>query len=196
MINDDQQPEPGKPVGERHPAVVDGTHLAPTRRSQHDAVPLQLAARSRLTEIVQQRAGNGPGQAALVLAERILGVDRVVGQDRGQLGDQSRQVPFLRRQSLDLLSLAGQPLPEPGQQLLAAVLGLAQAGQLRVALARQLVDAGLFGRHLAAQAWQRKNRGRDGLEGIDLRDRCLELFKVVSREGVPEVWSPRSSTTR
>jgi hypothetical protein len=23
---------------------------------------------------------------------------------------------------------------------------------------------------------------------VDLRDRCLELFKVTSRDGVPEVW--------
>jgi transposase InsO family protein len=30
--------------------------------------------------------------------------------------------------------------------------------------------------------------GRDGLDAIDLRDRCLELFKVVSQGGVPEVW--------
>jgi transposase InsO family protein len=30
--------------------------------------------------------------------------------------------------------------------------------------------------------------GRDGLEALDLRNRCLELFKVVSHGGVPEVW--------
>jgi transposase-like protein len=30
--------------------------------------------------------------------------------------------------------------------------------------------------------------GRDGLDAIDLRDRCLDLFKVVSQGGVPEVW--------
>ena len=30
--------------------------------------------------------------------------------------------------------------------------------------------------------------GRDGLDAVDLRHRCLELFKVVSRGGVPEVW--------
>jgi len=30
--------------------------------------------------------------------------------------------------------------------------------------------------------------GRDGLEAIDLRHRCMELFKVVSQGGVPEVW--------
>ena len=30
--------------------------------------------------------------------------------------------------------------------------------------------------------------GREGLDTLDLRDRCLELFKVVSTRGVPEVW--------
>ena len=29
--------------------------------------------------------------------------------------------------------------------------------------------------------------GRD-TDPLDLRDRCLELFKVVSRNGRPEVW--------
>ena len=30
--------------------------------------------------------------------------------------------------------------------------------------------------------------GPSGLDGLDLRARCLELFKVVSQGGVPEVW--------
>jgi putative transposase len=30
--------------------------------------------------------------------------------------------------------------------------------------------------------------GRELGDGVDLRDRCLELFKVQSRNGVPEVW--------
>ena len=30
--------------------------------------------------------------------------------------------------------------------------------------------------------------GRDIGDGVELRDRCLELFKVTSRGGVPEVW--------
>ena len=30
--------------------------------------------------------------------------------------------------------------------------------------------------------------GREGLDTLDLRHRCLELFKVVSLDGVPEVW--------
>jgi transposase InsO family protein len=30
--------------------------------------------------------------------------------------------------------------------------------------------------------------GREGLDPLDLRDRCLELFKVVSLDGRPEVW--------
>jgi putative transposase len=30
--------------------------------------------------------------------------------------------------------------------------------------------------------------GRDGADLLDIRDRCLELFKVTSRGGVPEIW--------
>lgn len=30
--------------------------------------------------------------------------------------------------------------------------------------------------------------GREGLDTLDLRDRCLELFKVASQGGIPEVW--------
>jgi hypothetical protein len=30
--------------------------------------------------------------------------------------------------------------------------------------------------------------GRDSSDLLDLRDRCLELFKVTSRAGVAEVW--------
>jgi len=43
--------------------------------------------------------------------------------------------------------------------------------------------------------------GRDAQDLVELRDRCLELFKVISRGGVPEVWllgqkllGPASST--
>jgi hypothetical protein len=34
----------------------------------------------------------------------------------------------------------------------------------------------------------RRGAGRDIGDGIDLRARSLDLFKVVSRDGVPEVW--------
>lgn len=30
--------------------------------------------------------------------------------------------------------------------------------------------------------------GRESLDALDLRERCLELFKVQSQGGVPEVW--------
>ena len=30
--------------------------------------------------------------------------------------------------------------------------------------------------------------GRDASDLLDLRDRSLELFKVTSRSGVPEIW--------
>ena len=30
--------------------------------------------------------------------------------------------------------------------------------------------------------------GREGFDTLDLRDRCLDLFKVISQNGVPEIW--------
>jgi putative transposase len=45
-----------------------------------------------------------------------------------------------------------------------------------------------YGRSEEVLARIEAGAGRDGLEGVDLRNRCLELFKVVSQGGVPEVW--------
>lgn len=45
-----------------------------------------------------------------------------------------------------------------------------------------------YGRAREVLARIEAGAGRDGLDAIDLRHRCLELFKVVSQGGVPEVW--------
>lgn len=45
-----------------------------------------------------------------------------------------------------------------------------------------------FGRAAEVLARIEAGAGRDLGDGIDLRERCLELFKVLSRGGVPEVW--------
>ena len=45
-----------------------------------------------------------------------------------------------------------------------------------------------YGRDQEVLARIEAGAGRDGLETLNLRDRCLDLFKVVSRGGVPEVW--------
>jgi hypothetical protein len=57
------------------------------------------------------------------------------------------------------------------------------------ALGGRLVPADrYYGRVEEVVARIEAGAGRDAKDLIDLRDRCLELFKVVSRDGVPEVW--------
>lgn len=45
-----------------------------------------------------------------------------------------------------------------------------------------------YGRVAEVLARIEAGAGRDIGDGIELRERCLELFKVISRGGVPEVW--------
>lgn len=45
-----------------------------------------------------------------------------------------------------------------------------------------------FGRDEEVLARIEAGAGRDLSDGIDLRERCLEIFKVISKDGVPEVW--------
>lgn len=57
------------------------------------------------------------------------------------------------------------------------------------ALGGMLVPADRFyGRVEEVLARIEAGAGRDAKDLLDLRDRCLELFKVTSRAGVPEVW--------
>lgn len=62
-------------------------------------------------------------------------------------------------------------------------------GRTSHALGGLLVPADrYYGRSEEVLARIEAGAGREGLETLDLRDRCLELFKVVSQGGVPEVW--------
>ena len=45
-----------------------------------------------------------------------------------------------------------------------------------------------YGRAKEVLARIEAGAGRDITDGVELRERCLELFKVISRGGVPEVW--------
>jgi transposase InsO family protein len=45
-----------------------------------------------------------------------------------------------------------------------------------------------YGRAAEVLARIEAGAGRDLGDGVELRERCLELFKVTSRGGVPEVW--------
>ncbi len=72
---------------------------------------------------------------------------------------------------------------------LAAHLHWYNHGRTSHALGGLLVPADRYhGRAEEVLARIEAGAGREGLETLDLRDRCLELFKVVSQGGVPEVW--------
>jgi putative transposase len=45
-----------------------------------------------------------------------------------------------------------------------------------------------YGRSEEVLARIEAGAGREGLDTVDLRDRCLELFKLVSQDGVPQLW--------
>lgn len=62
-------------------------------------------------------------------------------------------------------------------------------GRTHHALGGLLVPADrYYGRVEEVLARIEAGTGRDASDMLDLRDRCLELFKVTSRGGVPEVW--------
>ncbi len=62
-------------------------------------------------------------------------------------------------------------------------------GRTHHALGGLLVPADrYFGRDEEVLARIEAGADRDLSDGIDLRERCLELFKVVSKNGAPEVW--------
>ena len=72
---------------------------------------------------------------------------------------------------------------------LAAHLHWYNHGRTTHALGGLLVPADrYYGRADEVLARIEAGAGRDGLEALDLHQRCLELFKVVSQGGVPEVW--------
>jgi putative transposase len=72
---------------------------------------------------------------------------------------------------------------------LAAHLSWYNHGRTHHALGGLLVPADrYYGRVEDVLARIEAGAGRDASDLLDLRDRCLELFKVTSRNGVPEIW--------
>ena len=72
---------------------------------------------------------------------------------------------------------------------LAAHLSWYNHGRTHHALGGLLVPADrYYGRVEEVLARIEAGAGRDANDLLDLRDRCLELFKVTSRDGVPEIW--------
>jgi putative transposase len=72
---------------------------------------------------------------------------------------------------------------------LSAHLSFYNSGRTHHALGGLLVPADrYFGRAEEVLARIEAGAGRELGDGVELRERCLELFKVQSRGGVPEVW--------
>jgi putative transposase len=75
------------------------------------------------------------------------------------------------------------------QRRLAAHLTWYNEARTHHALGGLLVPADrYYGRADQVLARIEAGAGRDLNDGVELRDRCLELFKVTSRAGIPEVW--------
>lgn len=75
------------------------------------------------------------------------------------------------------------------QRRLAAHLTWYNEARTHHALGGLLVPADrYYGRAEQVLARIEAGAGRDLNDGVELRDRCLELFKVTSRAGIPEVW--------
>jgi len=75
------------------------------------------------------------------------------------------------------------------RQRLGSHLAFYNQGRTHHALGGLLVPADrYYGRAQEVLARIEAGGGRELGDGIDLRDRCLEFFKVTSRNGVPEIW--------
>jgi transposase InsO family protein len=75
------------------------------------------------------------------------------------------------------------------RQRLGSHLAFYNQGRTHHALGGLLVPADrYYGRDQEVLARIEAGGGRELGDGIDLRDRCLEFFKVTSRNGVPEIW--------
>ncbi len=75
------------------------------------------------------------------------------------------------------------------RQRLGSHLAFYNQGRTHHALGGLLVPADrYFGRAQEVLARIEAGGGRELGDGIDLRERCLEFFKVQSRNGVPEIW--------
>jgi transposase-like protein len=114
-----------------------------------------------------------------------LGIDQVVAEEKehnGKIevfnGNLHKEL-FDRHQFYDLAEM---------KRRLAAHLSWYNHARTHHALGGLLVPADrYYGRAQEVLARIEAGAGRDGDE-LELRDRCLELFKVVSKNGAPEVW--------
>jgi transposase InsO family protein len=115
-----------------------------------------------------------------------LGVDQVVAEHKEHNGKVEVFNANLHKELFDVHRFYD--LAEMRRRL-AAHLHWYNHARTHHALGGLLVPADrYFGRAHEVLARIEAGAGRDLSDGVELRDRCLELFKVTSRDGVPEVW--------
>jgi transposase InsO family protein len=115
-----------------------------------------------------------------------LGVDQIVAEHKEWNGKVEVFNANLHKELFDV-----QRFPDVGEmkRRLAAHLHFYNHGRTHHALGGLLVPADrYFGRAEEVLARIEAGVPRDASDALELRDRCLELFKVASTNGVPEVW--------
>lgn len=115
-----------------------------------------------------------------------LGIDQVVAEEKEWNGKVEVFNGNLHKELFDV-----QRFVDVGEmrRRLAAHLHFYNHGRTHHALGGLLVPADrYFGRAEEVIARIESGVPRDPGEALDLRDRCLELFKVASKNGVPEIW--------
>ena len=126
----------------------------------------------------------GISRFTALLAE--MGIDQIVAEHKEWNGKVENFNGNLHKELFDVKRFAD---VAEMRRCLAAHLSFYNCGRTHHALGGLLVPADrYYGR--AEEVLQRIEAGAgDELgDGVELRERCLELFKVQSRGGVPEVW--------
>lgn len=115
-----------------------------------------------------------------------LGIDQIVAEHKEWNGKVEVFNANLHKELFDV-----QRFVDVGEmkRRLAAHLHFYNHARTHHALGGLLVPADrYFGRAEEVLARIESGEPRDQTDALELRDRCLELFKVASRNGVPEVW--------
>ena len=127
---------------------------------------------------------NGISRFTALLTE--LGIDQIVAEHKEWNGKVEVFNGNLHKELFDVQRFFD--VPEMKRRL-AAHLHFYNHARTHHALGGLLVPADrYFGRAEEVLARIEAGVPRDASDTLELRDRCLELFKVASRNGVPEIW--------
>jgi hypothetical protein len=127
---------------------------------------------------------NGISRFTALLTE--LGIDQIVAEHKEWNGKVEVFNANLHKELFDVQRFFD--VPEMKRRL-AAHLHFYNHARTHHALGGLLVPADrYFGRATEVLARIEAGMPRDASDTLELRDRCLELFKVASTNGVPEIW--------